>query len=186
MDTKSYHTDNNWCYNCTKQSSNGFIRNTKFYCSDYCYDNSQKRAHHHHHQAHHHQHHQKHHHHQDHHQHHRQDHHHQHHHHHGSNSNFGGAMSTYRPPAPRIEKQCNYCFDKFDMMHHRGIDHGPLWFCCQQHLNLANPRPKVMMVPGPAQAFLHGPIHIAPQVMPHLMGARIIGPFAGAPFLSPF
>ena len=168
----SCHIDNNWCYNCTKQSRNGIIRNTKFYCSENCYDKARHHENHSHHGNH------------GHHGNHRP-----HSHHHDKKVHFGGvsyapssAIATYRPPTPRIEKQCNYCFDKYDITQAQGIEHGPLWFCCQHHLNLANPRPKVMMAPAPA--FLHGPIHIAPQVLPHVMGQRMIGPFIGGPFLS--
>ncbi len=160
----SCHTVNNWCYNCTKQSFNGIIRNSKFYCSEICYDRanyyqSSQNAH------------------------------------LGSahkKVHFGGASyyhphstaSSYLPTVPIIEKQCNYCFDKFDIKCNRGIDYGPMWFCCQHHLNLANPRPKVMMatVPTPMPAL----IHVAPQVLPHVMGQRIIGPFIGGPFIRPF
>jgi hypothetical protein len=158
----SCHIVNNWCCNCTKQSSNGIIRNSKFYCSENCYDRAQQvhkkeKTDHHHHKV-----------------------------HFGGISYAPSSISTYRPPTPRIEKQCNFCFDKFDI-NTRGIDYGPMWFCCQHHLNLANPRPKVMASP----AYLPSPIHIAPQVLPHVMmqrmgGPFIGGPFIGGPFFSPF
>ncbi len=71
----------------------------------------------------------------------------------------------YQPPTPVIEKQCNYCFSIFDRNTIAGIEYGPMWFCCQEHLNLANPRPKVMVAP-----------HIVPHIVPHIIGPRIIGP----------
>jgi hypothetical protein len=149
----SCHTDNNWCYNCTKHFSNGIIRNSKVYCSESCYDWVHKKAH------------------------------------------FTPTMDTvpttkfirpssksYRAMVQRIEKQCNYCFDTFDKNTTQGIDYGPMWFCCQHHLNLANPRPKVMMAP----AVPIGHYHITPQALPHFMGQRIIGPFVGGQFIGPF
>jgi hypothetical protein len=56
-----------------------------------------------------------------------------------------------------------------------------MWFCCQYHLNLANPRPKAVMA---SPAFFPSPIHIAPQVLPHVMRLHIGGPFIGGPFIG--
>jgi len=160
----SCHTDNNWCYNCTKHFSNGIIRNSKVYCSESCYDRAHK------------------------------------------NVNFVGVSyapttKIIRPsslPQPvmvqRIEKQCNYCFDTFDRNRNPGLEYGTMWFCCQHHLNLANPRPKVMVAPMGHHIM---PIHIAPQVLPHFApqvlahfvhrnGPLISGPLISGPFIGPF
>ncbi len=169
----SCHTANNVCNWCKNQNLNGIIRDCKFYCSDSCYSNSQKSVHfggieyrdapdtiswrpssshsHSHHSRSHHSH-----------SHHSHSHHSRSHHSHHSSKN---------------NKQCNYCFVIFDRNDNPGIKYENMWFCSQNHLNLANPRPKIMMAP----AF---PLHIAPQVMPHLvaMGHR----FVGGPFIGPF
>ena len=100
-------------------------------------------------------------------------------------------MQLNPTPTP-INKQCNYCFTQYDINLHAGIPYGRLWFCCQDHLNLANPRPKHVMVPsiGP---FGH-PIQLAGSMIGHpgqiIMGrSGIIGPFMGpvmGPVMGPF
>ena len=163
----SCHNDNNWCSNCTRQSFNGIIRNSRFYCSESCSDRAHKKVH------------------------------------------FGGvdhryisSGSSHTPSginsrispriSPRIEKQCNYCFDTFDMAHNRGIEYGPMWFCCQYHLNLANPRPKVMTAPIGGHMVIGQPMIVPPMIGPPMIGApfigpqiigrHVIGPFIGHPF----
>ncbi len=89
---------------------------------------------------------------------------------------FGSVNITAYVPN---NKQCNYCFDTFDNNRINGIEYGPMWFCCQHHLNLANPRPKVMMVQRP----ILGPTHNVPLIGGTLFVPRIgyhpyfIGPF---------
>ena len=158
----NYNAGNN-CLNCSRKSSNGIIRDSMFYCSSDCYE-KQKRV------------------------------------------RFGKihivdephpthtmSLNVYRPssrmqlnPIPRpINKHCNYCFDQYDINIHHGIHYGRLWFCCQDHLNLANPRPKHVMV-GPAMVPHIGPF-IAPAMVhssPIIMGPGLIGPFMG-PFVGP-
>ncbi len=61
-----------------------------------------------------------------------------------------------------IIKTCNYCFDKFDININRGIDYKTLWFCCDAHLQLANPRPKVMVGGVWPPIIHHTPVIVAP------------------------
>lgn len=56
--------------------------------------------------------------------------------------------------SPGIIKKCNYCFDDYDININNGISYGPMWFCCQHHLTLANPRPKA--VPMQGGLIMHG------------------------------
>jgi hypothetical protein len=157
----SRYTVDNWCYNCTKQSLNGIIRNSKFFCSEDCHQRAFKKPHH-------------------------KDPH-KDHHHHKDPHHYHHKAPYHNPPVhapmPKIEKQCNYCFEKFEHHSTRGIDYGPMWFCCQYHLNLANPRPKAVMEPFPGHFPM--PIHVAPQVLPHFMGRQMIMPF-GHPFSNVF
>lgn len=100
-------------------------------------------------------------------------------------------MQLNPTPTP-INKQCNYCFTQYDINLHAGIPYGRMWFCCQDHLNLANPRPKHVMVPsiGP---FGH-PIQLVGPIIGHpgqiIMGrSGIMGPVMGpvmGPFMGPF
>ncbi len=160
----SCHNVNNWCYNCTQGSSNGIIRNSKFYCSQRCYDRVHKKVH------------------------------------------FGGveyrSASTIMSeshstphvrivPPSRIEKKCNYCFDTFDISRNSGIDYGPMWFCCQYHLNLANPRPKTifspieghMVVGAPISgALFGGRMFVRAPLSGPLIGSLIDGPLIGYPY----
>ncbi len=55
---------------------------------------------------------------------------------------------TLIPKYVPIPKKCNYCLYEFDASIKPGINYKTLWFCCQDHLNLANPRPKVMFHPS--------------------------------------
>ncbi len=86
-----------------------------------------------------------------------------------------GLVPTYLPK----EKSCNYCFNAFDVNIKPGISYGNMWFCCQEHLDLANPRTKIV-VGGPFMHHVplmhHGlPMHhgqmimITPQMAVHPM-----------------
>jgi hypothetical protein len=193
------HTVNNFCNGCQIHVSNGIIRDYKLYCSERCFESkvtfsgveyreissassdhpsslsrpsnhqssySSYHSSHHpsnhssYHSSHHPSNHSSHHSSRHYHSHSRQSHSHSHHH-------------------GRDEKQCNYCFVKFDRFDNPGIKYGPMWFCSQNHLNLANPRPKAMMVPAPVM-----PIHVAPQVLPHFAPRIIGGPIIGGPIIG--
>lgn len=94
--------------------------------------------------------------------------------------------SHYNAPCNR---QCNYCFDRFDTCRTRGIEYGPMWFCSHNHFTLANPRPKAVIPVVPHMVPLVAPL-IAPQVLhhlPHMQGVHFIGgPHIMGPFFRPF
>ena len=82
-----------------------------------------------------------------------------------------------RRPSCQIKtclKNCNYCFESHDIYINPGVNYGKLWFCCQHHLNLANPRPKVIVEPLIGLPIGH---HIVPN--PYIVGHPFIGPFIG-------
>ena len=155
----SSNTADNICVNCSSRSSNGLIRQSMFFCCSDCYDAQthvnfdkyKKNV--------------------------RFDikssgssHLHVHSHHGGNRMH----LTPYKP----IIKQCNYCFDRFDTNMHPGTPYGRMWFCSQHHLNLANPRPKHVIVSAPSGPIImggHGPFIMG--------GPRIIGPFMG-PFFG--
>lgn len=180
----NYKVDN-ICLNCSRKSSNGILRDSMFFCSSDCYE-KQKRVR------------------------------------FGkvhiveydrpssiTSSHSRRPSSTsmisnvhiprmqLNPTPTPIVKQCNYCFTQYDINLHAGIPYGRMWFCCQDHLNLANPRPKHhVMVPHVGQVVhpipLNGPIigHPGQIIMgrPGLMGP-VMGPFMGpvmGPVMGPF
>ena len=80
--------------------------------------------------------------------------------------------AAYRPmliPKPVRIIKCNYCLIDFDASIRTGINYNILWFCCEEHLNLANPRPKVSYYP------------IAPHIMPPMVLHR--NPYMGHIFV---
>ncbi len=153
------HTvNNNFCNQCLVKISNGIIRDGNIYCSDNCYKQWFEYCEPTHNV------------------------------HVGSNNRRISSMPTPTPSPPArkiVEKQCNYCFETFDMSNRCGIPYGPMWFCCQQHLNLANPRPKVQVVSGPIIGVPHV---VGPHIVgvPHVVGPHIIGvPRVAGPFFGP-
>ena len=75
-------------------------------------------------------------------------------------------------PKPR---SCNYCFVEFDTNIHMGVPYEPMWFCCPEHLELANPRPKIVLAPVPA-----------PFIGPHIIRPTLVpGPFVGHHIIHP-
>jgi hypothetical protein len=181
----NYKVDN-ICLNCSRKSSNGIICDSMFFCSSDCYEKQKRvrfgKVHFVDYE------------------------------HHSDSVSMRPSSASRRPsntysnssprslhvyqqnprmllnPTPTpINKQCNYCFTQYDINLHAGIPYGRMWFCCQDHLNLANPRPKHVMVPsiGP---FGH-PIQLAGPIIGHpgqiIMGrSGIIGPVIG-PFMGP-
>jgi hypothetical protein len=55
---------------------------------------------------------------------------------------------TLIPKTICVPKTCNYCLTSFDTSIRDGINYKTLWFCCEDHLILANPRPKIMVGMG--------------------------------------
>ena len=79
-----------------------------------------------------------------------------------SSSSFHSHIYSHHKP---IIKQCNYCFDNFDTNMHSGIPYGRMWFCSQHHLNLANPRPKHVIVGAPGLVFDNVPAKVVDCIL---------------------
>ena len=88
-----------------------------------------------------------------------------------------GCFSRYGRPSllPKYvpkPRGCNYCFVEYDTNMHAGVPFKTLWFCCPEHLELANPRPKLMAVGG------------YPAVVPHVIGHPLVPPHMGLPVMT--
>jgi hypothetical protein len=86
----------------------------------------------------------------------------------------------------KVIKSCNYCFDKHDTVINPGINYKTLWFCSKDHLDLANPRPKISHAMDPIIGHPMGPIigHPMGPIIGHPMGPIIgypMGPIIGHP-----
>lgn len=93
------------------------------------------------------------------------------------------------PVTPVRNITCNYCLEIFDRNSISGVPHGAFWFCCQNHLILANPRPKSVII-GPFMGPVMGPVMGPFMGMPIPAFQHVIGPgvplygmHSGGPFI---
>jgi hypothetical protein len=83
----------------------------------------------------------------------------------GCYNKFLGLTFIEKPTPKHMIKKCDYCLYGFDTSRIIGVNYKTLWFCCDEHLNLANPRPKVMVHMG--HPFISP--HLMPSIVPPMV-----------------
>jgi hypothetical protein len=61
---------------------------------------------------------------------------------------YDDAHKTHAYSSPCIIKKCLYCTNIFNTSVCPGVEYEKMWFCSNDHFQLANPRPKIVYIPS--------------------------------------